>query len=97
MTMTPSHGPETPSTTLRELKLAFISARERGEPLDSWIGRYPQHARMLIDLAAALATTPEQPEPRPEEIALPSHAHGLRWRAQDPRPRALPSASAPPA
>jgi hypothetical protein len=37
----------------REVQIAFLAALERGERLDGWLRRYPQHAARLIDLAQA--------------------------------------------
>ncbi len=63
-----------PADGLREIKLAFIAAHERGEPLDAWLERYPQHARALIDLAMALDETRRRPTPDAAELALAGEA-----------------------
>jgi hypothetical protein len=52
----------------RELKLAFISAHQCGEPPAAWICRYPQAARALTDLALALETGRRVPAPTPAEL-----------------------------
>jgi hypothetical protein len=72
--MNEAKRPGGPAEGLREIKLAFIAAHERGEPLAMWLERYPQHARTLIDLAMALEMGKRQPAPSPEEIATASEA-----------------------
>jgi hypothetical protein len=73
----------------RELKLAFIRAYQCGEPPAAWIGRYPQAARALTDLALALETARRVPAPTPGELGRA--AGWLRralWLARaSPRPQ----------
>ena len=54
--MTMQHDPE-----LRMIKLAFLEAIERGDTPAAWIGRYPQHALALTDLALAASSTEDEP------------------------------------
>lgn len=51
---------------LREIEFAFMDAHARGESVTVWLGRYPQHARALIDLAMALdaAERPRTVDPK---------------------------------
>ena len=78
--------PGTAGDRLREIKLAFIEARERGEELSGWLERYPEHADVLIDLAIALDMEPDLDYRSPSEIA----------RATDILKRAFGVATTPP-
>jgi hypothetical protein len=51
-----------------ELRVAFVDALERGELLGDWLDRYPQHARMLTDLAIALDLDDHEPTLIQEEV-----------------------------
>src|SRR5438045_1161121 len=62
--MSTSNNP-TEETDLRAIKLAFLDAIEQGEAPAPWLRRYPQHARILTDLA--LATIPAA-EPTEAEV-----------------------------
>lgn len=48
---------------LEAIRLAFMEARERGEPVHVWLDRYPQYATQLIDLAVALKADDRPIEP----------------------------------
>ena len=81
--------PETIPDDLRTIELAFLAARERGEPLAPWLERYPEHRERLIDLAQLVDPTISDTEPTAE--AVTAMAAILR-RALD---QALPPAAAP--
>src|SRR4029434_6119325 len=54
-------------TDPRAIQVAFLAALEQGEAPAAWLRRYPQHARVLTDLA--LAATVPMPAPTAAEHA----------------------------